>query len=92
MMNAQGKCRSFEKCMKMREYMSRWFGHFIGRNDVEAVRVFMNLNVEGKRRRRRPKNVEYRILLINDDSWSYWTKCKRSRSRVDGPDGSVRQR
>jgi hypothetical protein len=32
----------------------RWFGHEMRREETKAVRMVMNMNVEGKRRREKP--------------------------------------
>jgi len=40
----------------IRENKLRWFGHVMRREETEAVRVVMKLNVEGKRGTERPKN------------------------------------
>ena len=35
----------------------RWYGHVLSRDDNNVLRVALNLEVSGKRKRRRPKNT-----------------------------------
>jgi len=40
---------------KMRKNRLRWFGHVMRKEDLETVRTVMELSVEGKKGRGRPK-------------------------------------
>jgi hypothetical protein len=50
---------------KMRENKFRWFGHVMRQEETKAVRVVMKMNVEGKRRRGRPKK-RWLDIIEND--------------------------
>jgi hypothetical protein len=79
---------------KIRENRLRWFGHMMKQEETKAVTVVMKMNVEGKYRRRRPKNRWLDIIendmrtvgvyigdVENQDEWRFRTKVANPNRR-----------
>jgi len=69
-------CRGVASIMnKMRKNRLSWFGYVMRREDSEAVKTVMELNMEGRRERERPKkkwlngiecNMDITGVCVND--------------------------
>lgn len=42
---------------KMRKHTLRWFRHMMKTKEIEAVRMVIRMNIEGKRAKGRPKYI-----------------------------------
>jgi len=51
----KGSIRVVSTVDKMRENRFRWFGHVMRKESLNAVTAVMEMNVEGRRGRKRPK-------------------------------------